>query len=300
VKPLCYVESPFFAMGTACEIKLFAPSHARGEAVIRGLVSEVGRLEKKYSRYQEDSFLSEINRRAEKGKSISVDSETASLIAYISGCYETSAGLFDVTTGALRRIWKPHSGSVLPSQEVIDQCLDSMGWACVLWEAPQLHFSKSGMELDLGGVVKEYAVDRCVALAHEAGIRHGLVNLGGDIRVIGPDPAGQGWSIRIRDPGDPQGFMRTIKLLSGALATSGDYERCLVVEGKRYGHIFNPKTGWPVDFMASVSVVADQCVVAGSVSTIGMLMGEQGISWLAGTGLPHLWVSVEGETGGDL
>jgi FAD:protein FMN transferase len=300
VKPLRYVESPFFAMGTACEIKLYAPSRARGEAVVRQLALEVGRLEKKYSRYLEDSFLSEINRQAEKGESISVDSETASLIGYISGCYETSAGLFDVTTGALRRIWKPLHGNVLPSREVIDQCLDVMGWAYVRWEAPQLHFLKPRMELDLGGVVKEYAVDRCVALAHEAGIRHGLVNLGGDIRVIGPDPAGQGWSIRIRDPRDPQGFMRSIKLSSGALATSGDYERCLVVEGKRYGHIFNPNTGWPVDFMASVSVIADQCIVAGSVATIGMLMGANGVSWLSGTGLPHVWVSVEGEMGGDI
>jgi thiamine biosynthesis lipoprotein len=131
-------------------------------------------------------------------------------------------------------------------------------------------------------------------------VRHGLVNLGGDVGVIGPRPDGAPWRIGIRHPRRPGAVVETLALHAGALATSGDYERCLVVDGRRYGHILSPKTGWPVRHLASASVVADLCVVAGSAATIAVLMEERGPAWLARTGLPHHWVDVHGNTGGSL
>jgi thiamine biosynthesis lipoprotein len=163
-----------------------------------------------------------------------------------------------------------------------------------------LEFPMSGMEIDFGGIVKEYAVDRAAALCQGAGVRHGVINLGGDIKVIGPRADGSPWRIGIRHPRHKEAVMRTILLREGALASSGDYERCLIVDGVRYGHILNPKTGWPVRHLAAVSVIADFCVVAGSASTIAMLKEAGGPAWLESLGLPHLWVDVHGESGGSI
>jgi thiamine biosynthesis lipoprotein len=154
------------------------------------------------------------------------------------------------------------------------------------------------MEIDFGGVVKEYAVDRVTTLCREAGVRHGLVNLGGDVGIVGPRPDGAPWRIGIRHPRRPGEVLETLELRAGALATSGDYERCIVVGGVRYGHILDPRTGWPVRHLASVSVVADLCVVAGSAATIGVLEAERGPAWLEKVGLPHRWVDVHGRSGG--
>ena len=169
----------------------------------------------------------------------------------------------------------------------------------MVWANPILSFPEAGLELDLGGAVKEYAVDRVSSLCWDAGIQHGLINLGGDIKVIGPHPDGTPWAVGIRHPRDPERIARTVYLKRGAMASSGDYERCLVINGRRFGHVLNPKTGWPVSHLASVSVVAEFCVVAGSASTIAMLMEDRGPDWLRSMGVTHYWVDVEGHEGGD-
>ncbi|MBS0484164.1 MAG: FAD:protein FMN transferase [Proteobacteria bacterium] len=262
-------------------------------------MDDVYRLEAKYSRYRADSFLSDINRVAAQSGSIPVDDETAGLLDYAATCYQQSDGLFDITSGILRRAWNFKSGEV-PPQETIRALLEKIGWHKIRWQRPVLAFTVAGMEIDLGGVVKEYAVDRAAALCRDAGIEHGLINLGGDIKIIGPHGDGSPWRIAIRHPRIPGGILHTLLLHSGALASSGDYERCITVNGIRYGHVLNPKTGWPVNYMAAVSVIGEFCVVAGSASTIGMLKGEDGPQWLSELGLPHLWVNVQGESGGPL
>jgi thiamine biosynthesis lipoprotein len=152
------------------------------------------------------------------------------------------------------------------------------------------------MEIDFGGIGKEYAADRTMAAAFDAGIRHGFVNLGGDIRVIGPQPDGRPWRIGIRHPRDPERTIAHLELREGALATSGDYERFFDFEGRRYCHILNPKTGWPPeDSPQSVSVLAPLCTVAGSCSTIAMLHGERAAGYLHAQGLPFLLVDRRGE-----
>ena len=132
------------------------------------------------------------------------------------------------------------------------------------------------------------------------GVRSGFVNLGGDIAIIGPHPDGEAWRIGLQHPRKPGEAMATIGMHSGAVASSGDYERCIVVDGRRYGHILNPRTGWPVAHLAAVTVQGDLCVVAGSASTIALLKEADGPAWLASLGLPHVWVDAEGRTGGPL
>ena len=296
---LKYYRSEFKAMGTPCDIQLFASSKAEAKQAANLAIADVQRLETLYSRYKTDSFLSEINRVAATGGSIRVDDETACLLDYAVTCYEQSDGLFDITSGILRRAWK-FDQAKLPEQSLIDELLEKVGWHKVVWKRPVLTFNVPGIEIDFGGVVKEYAVDRAGALCLSQGIKHGVVNLGGDIKVIGPRDDGSPWRVGIRHPRNKDELLDTLLLYEGALASSGDYERCILVNGVRYGHVLNPKTGWPVRYLAAVSVVGDFCVVAGSASTIAMLKESEGVDWLQDLGLPHLWVDVHGETGGSI
>ncbi len=297
--PLKYYRCEFKAMGTLCEIQLFSVTKAKARKVANAAIADVQRLERLYSRYKPDSLLSKINRVAALGGSITVDVETACLLDYAVTCYQQSDGLFDITSGILRRAWK-FDQDQLPEQSLIDQLLDKVGWHKVIWERPVLTFSIPGMEIDFGGIVKEYAVDRAAALCFSQGIKQGVVNLGGDIKVVGPRADGSPWRIGIKHPYDKEGLLDTLLLHEGALASSGDYERCITVKGIRYGHVLNPKTGWPVRHLAAVSVVGDFCVVAGSASTIAMLKEDKGTEWLTELGLPNLWVDVHGNIGGSI
>ena len=287
----------FKAMGSPCELQLYADNAAKARQMVDLAMADVQRLESRYSRYREDSLLSAINRVALSGGRVTVDEETAGLLNYAATCYRESGGLFDITSGLLRRAWR-FDRSELPDGKQIEALLSRVGWHRLNWNPPVLEFPVAGMEIDLGGVVKEYAADRVAALCREAGVRHGMVNLGGDIRIIGPHPGGSPWRVGIRDPRRKTSIIRTLPLWTGAVASSGDYERCIVVDGERFGHVLNPGTGWPVRHLASVTVVGDLCVVAGSASTIAMLKEKEGPSWLVGLGLPHFWVDVRGKSGG--
>ncbi|MCQ8119669.1 FAD:protein FMN transferase [Methylomonas rosea] len=286
-------------MGTQCEIQLIVSERKQAKRIAELVIADVQRLEGLYSRYRCDSLLSRINKVAAKGGDIIVDDETAGLLSYAATCYQQSDGLFDITSGILRQAWRFESGQ-LPDDQLIKALLKKVGWHKLRWQAPVLEFPLAGMELDFGGIVKEYAVDRAAAIAWNAGARHGFINLGGDIRLIGPRPDGTPWQVGIHHPRQKQALATTLALHNGAVASSGDYERCIIVNGQRYGHILNPKTGWPVRHLASVSVVGEFCVVAGSASTIAMLKEEQGPDWLEQLALPYLWIDVHGNSGGSL
>lgn len=289
----------FKAMGSPCEVQCYATDAAEARRAIDLASAEAQRLEARYSRYRPDSLLSRINRAAAGGGRIAVDAETAGLLDYAEACYRQSDGLFDITSGLLRQAWRFGPGG-LPDPALIESLLGRIGWHRLRWAAPWLEFPEAGLELDFGGVVKEYAADRVAALLAAAGFRQGLVNLGGDIRVVGPHPDGAPWLIGIRHPRVPGALLGSVPLYQGGLASSGDYERCLMVDGVRYGHVLNPRTGWPVRHLAAVSVVGDLCVVAGSASTIAMLKEEDGPAWLDGLGLPHFWMDARGGAGGSL
>lgn len=273
-------------MGSPCELQLYAPTPEFAQHIAQQISADIYRLEQKYSRYRSDSFLSKINQVANVGGSIEIDEETAGLLNYAQTCYELSDGLFDITSGILRRVWKFES-NVLPNDQQIEALLQKIGWQHLHTENSKLTFSKAEMELDFGGIVKEYAADRAATLCLNAGISHGIVNLGGDIKIIGSHPDGKAWRVGIQHPRDKMKIWKTLKLKTGALASSGDYERYFLIDGVRYGHILNPQTGYPVRKLAAVSVVADLCVVAGSAATIAMLKEKDGEKWLKSLGLQH-------------
>jgi len=284
-------------MGTVCEIRTFATDAAVAAAAILKAVREISRLEQKYSRYRQGNFLHRINLAAGDGGAAEIDDEFASLLNFADSCYRQSDGMFDITSGVLRKAWDFKSGQ-LPDAAVVEKLLASVGWHHVTYTDKVIRFGLTGMELDFGGIVKEYAVDRAAAICREHGLRHGVVDMGGDIAVIGPNPSGEGWLVGIQHPRFPDRKIATFELTHGALATSGDYERCLELDGKRYSHILSPKTGRPVQGLSSVSAVAEQCIVAGSVCTTAMLKEARGAAWLEDVGLPHVWVDLDGSIGG--
>jgi thiamine biosynthesis lipoprotein len=264
--------------------------------VAKEVIGDVQTLEARYSRYWPDSLLSRVNRLAGRKDGVVVDGEMAALLDYARTCYEQSDGLFDVTSGILRQAWN-FSGDRLPEQRDIEALLERVGWDKLRWERPVLRFDVPGMELDFGGIGKEYAADRAATRCLERGITAGVVNFGGDLRVIGPHPDGAAWEVGINHPREPGKLLATLSVRSGAVTTSGDYERCIVVDGKRYGHILDPRTGWPVAGLASVSVAAPHALIAGSACTIAMLKAYDGPEWLQSLGLPALWMDVEGRVG---
>ena len=289
----------FKAMGSPCELHLHADSQARFEAVAEAALAEVGRLERKYSRYRDDSLASRINACAGDPDGIDLDEETASLLDYAALAWAQSGGLFDISSGVLRRAWDFRSGR-LPAREEIEALRPLVGWDKVRWHRPRLVLPLPGMQLDFGGYVKEYAADRVAALCRELGLRHGLVDLGGDLAVVGPHPDGSPWRVGIRHPRAPEGAIASLALSAGGIATSGDYERCLIADGKRYSHLLNPKTGRPVSGLASVTVAASHCLIAGTASTVAMLKGRRGAAWLDRLGLPSLRVDAHGNLSGSL
>ena len=284
-------------MGSPCELQIYCTDKRKAQTIADKVISDVLRIEQRYSRYKEESVLSDINRVAEKGGCIAVDEETAALLNYANTCYQQSGGLFDITSGVLRKAWDFKSQTV-PKQADIKKLLKTVGWKKVKLTASAISFAMPGMQLDFGGIGKEYAVDRAATICWQHGVRNGLVNLGGDIKVIGPHPDGKPWLVGVSHPRKAGGLLTRLEVYSGAVASSGDYERCIVINGKRYGHVLNPRTGWPVRGLASVTVVAQQCVIAGSACTVAMLMERQGKRWLKRLGLKYLWVDQDGKVGG--
>lgn len=273
-------------------MQLHVRDEAQWQRACSAAQAEVLRIEGKYSRYRADSVVGRINASAGDAAGIEVDDETAALLDYAATAHEQSEGLFDATSGVLRRVWDFKSQR-LPTQQAIDEVLPLIGWQRLHWQRPRLVLPVAGMQLDFGGFGKEYAADCAAAVLQAGGIRHGLVDLGGDIRVVGPHPDGSPWRIGISHPRAPQTAIALIDLPAGAIASSGDYERYFEIDGVRYSHVLDPRSGWPVQGLAAVSVMAEQCLIAGTATTIAMLRGNAGADWLEELGLPWLAVTAE-------
>lgn len=284
---------PFEAMASRCELRLALPPGADGAALAQVAIDEVRRIERTFSRYRADSIIARINAAA-GGDAVACDDETNALLDYAGVLHASSGGLFDITSGVLRRAWD-FGRPVLPVKAALDALLPLVGWRHVERANGAIRLAQAGMEIDFGGFGKEYAADRAAALLQAAGVRHGYVNLGGDLRIIGPQPDGTAWSIGVQDPRDAAGLAAAIPIASGALATSGDYERFIDVAGTRYCHVLDPRSGMPVSHWRSVSVLGPLAIAAGSCSTIAMLMQEDGLAFLDRSGMAYLAIDQQGQ-----
>ena len=283
----------FTAMATVCSLRLAGLSEATARSLAQQAIAEVRRIEHKYSRYRADSLLSRINQAAGSGSAVEVDEETAYLLDFAAQIHELSGGLFDITSGSLRRVWDFKSGR-LPAPDQLAAVLPCIGWQHVHWSERRIALPRAGMEIDFGGFGKEYATDRVATLLAQAGASSGVVNFGGDLRVLGPRPDGRPWPVGISHPRRARALVASIELPQGALATSGDYERFFELDGRRYCHILDPRTGWPVAHWQSVSVVAPVCLAAGALTTIAMLKEDQALDFLREQGVGFLVVAPDG------
>ena len=273
----------FHAMATPCEVRLETEDAALANAAIGAAEAEARRIESKFSRYKADSVIGLIN--SSGGKEIAVDAETSHLLDFADQCFTVSDGLFDITSGVLRRIWKFDGSDRVPSDTQVTELRKLIGWRKVKWKHPLIQLP-AGMEIDLGGLAKEYAVDKALAAIREITPLPALVNFGGDLRVSGPRQYGTRWNVAIESVEKSGELAGMIELADGALATSGDARRFLLKNGVRYGHILNPRSGKPVDHAPrSVTVAASTCIEAGMIATLAMLQGSRAEAFLKREGV---------------
>jgi thiamine biosynthesis lipoprotein len=284
----------FHAMASDHELLLWCDEAARAAAAADAAIVDVRRIEAKYSRYRDDSVTSRINQAA-GGAPVAIDAETASLLRYADLCHAMSGGLFDITSGVLRRAWDfKRTPPELPDAATLASALALVGWRDVERSETTIRLPRAGMEIDFGGIGKEYAADRAATILVEHGVAHALVNLGGDVRIAGPQADGAPWRVGIKHPRAPGGVIASVALSAGAIATSGDYERYFEIGGHRFCHLLDPHTGYPVEHLQSVSVIAPLCVVAGSLATIAMLCADKGCAFLDAQRVDYLAVAPDG------
>ena len=281
------------------------------------------RIQNKFSRYNPASIIGAINRHPDK--TTPIDQETSQLFTLATELYQLTDGMFDITAGVLNTIWQfkkksgPHASgshaSAAPTQAEVDKTVALVGWDKVTHKVAHDTTSPSatitmrpGMQLDLGGIGKEYAVDRAARIIKQHEEVPVLINFGGDIIATGPpinpdSGAPSHWQVAIHDPtqkndgatGAPAQAPVQIALENGAVATSGDSFASLTIQNKRYSHIINPKTGYPiVSRYRSITVLAATCIAAGALATTAYLKQEAGEAFLTAQGLPYYLLGADG------
>ncbi|HUF12854.1 MAG TPA: FAD:protein FMN transferase [Longimicrobiales bacterium] len=282
-------------MGTMLRVVAWESDPDTAAAVLRAARAEVVRVDSLMSTYRDDSDLSRVNRAAGTGEWTHVSPETLEVLLASLEYARSSDGAFDPTVGPLVDVWGFYreSGAMPPAA-----ALDSAG-ALVDWRRVEVRadvrlvrLPLAGMRLDFGAIAKGYAVDLALAAARRAGAGRAMIDLGGNIGVLGDAPAGESWPFGLRHPRHPESSFAVIAAESGVVATSGDYERYFVHDGVRYAHIVDPRTGWPVQGVASVSVLAPTGVASDALSTTLFVLGvERGCAVAAGLpGVAAVWV----------
>jgi thiamine biosynthesis lipoprotein len=278
----------FGAMACPCEVLIESTPERVARSLLGAVAACAWRIEERFSRYRPGNIVHQIN--TSDGAPVSVGDETANLLDYAAQLTELSDGAFDITAGVLRQCWTFDGDDRVPSQEQIDSIRELIGWDKVIWRRPVLQM-RPNMQIDFGGIGKEYAVDLAAKAAHALapGISC-LINFGGDIAAGTARREGKPWLVGIESSQRQGVATKTIALRTGALATSGDSRRFVLKDGKRYSHVLDARTGWPVvDAPRSVTVLADTCTQAGTFSTLALLRGAEAESFLKAQGV-RFWL----------
>jgi len=270
-------KGTFMAMASPCDVLIEVEDKTAAQQILDAIATEAWRIEDKFSRYKKDNIIYQVNHSM--GAAVRVDEETARLLNFADELFQLSEGMFDVTSGVLRQLWTFDGSDNLAKVDEVNEIMNRIGWQKVKWDGDSVTLP-AGMEIDLGGIGKEYAVDRCVQIARQMTNDSVLVNFGGDLAVTTARKNNAYWSVGRLVTGSDEAYSM-FQLYKGAIATSGDAHRYLLKDGIRYSHILNPKTGWPVTGSPhTVSVAAATCVEAGMLSTLAMLQGEQAEAFL--------------------
>jgi thiamine biosynthesis lipoprotein len=266
LKPLKQTE---MIMGTLVEITVIPAN----EKAIREAFEALKKVDALMSTYKEDSEISILNR---EGKA-QVSEETLEVIEDAIKFSNLTDGAFDITCRPLINLWKKaKKEEKVPTEEEIEEAISLVGYQRIILEGNQIRLEKKGMQIDLGGIAKGYAVDKAIEALKKNNIKRALVNAGGDLYALGTDRQGEKWQIGVQDPREEDKIIDIIKVKDRAVATSGDYRRYFTLEGKRFSHIVNPKTGLTVqDVPMSVTIVGPGATTTDALSTGVFVLGPE-------------------------
>ncbi|MFH1477605.1 MAG: FAD:protein FMN transferase [Verrucomicrobiota bacterium] len=265
-------------MGTLGSVSLSASEANRmGEAT--AIVTNVlSNLEKRCSVYRLESELSRLNAQG-ANRPLPVSRELREILALAKAYGDLSGGAFDVTIGPIMKLWGFNQNRIPANPLTPDQIrpfLDKIGYRHIVLSNDTVCLDQADIQVDLGGIVKGYAVDRCCAELLNRGLSNALVNFGGNMRALGAPAKDRAWKIAVRNPFRPDQSLGTLCLSNGqAVATSGNYERFVTLHGRRYGHIMDPRTGFPASGMAGVTVLAQTAADADALSTMLFVQGTR-------------------------
>lgn len=236
------------------------------------------------SLYRPESDIGRLNRLAAPQETPVRDS-TAAVLRESLRVARASHGVLDVTISPLLALWGFHSlRREAPGPRQLETALALVDYRRVRLDdaTGAVRLARPGMQLDFGGVAKGYAVDQAVEALQQHGVRHGMVNAGGDLRFLGTHPDGNPWVVGVQHPLAPSRLLLALSLDGGAIATSGNYLRYRVYNGRRYGHLLHPQRGYPADTALSVTVIAPTAMRADALATAALVMGHDGMAWLRG------------------
>ncbi|MCX5666026.1 MAG: FAD:protein FMN transferase [Candidatus Omnitrophica bacterium] len=285
------VEDSRFFMGTVVQIKVSIDPAKYGEVRAKDAIGrafdEIKRIEDIYSVYKDESEISRIN-RLRKNERLQISDGVFNLIRKTLDYSERTGGAFDITVKPLVDLWSGvKKANKLPDEYELKRALGRVGFKSVVLDevARTIHFKKDKMSIDLGGAAKGYASDRAVRVLEENGIDNALVNSGGDMYCLGKRTAHELWKVGVQHPRDRNRTFLEIRLKDRAIDTSGDYERYFTIDGKRYSHIIDPRTGYPIgDDVVSASVIAPDSTTADILATAMCILGEKGFDIIKKSG----------------
>ena len=266
----------FHALGTKCSIKFKLADDRRALTFAADALGWIGAFEEKFSRYRPTSLISRINAAAGGGW-IETDSEMEHLLNLADDLHHRTNGILDPTLLPLLRVWDWKSvHKKLPEKSEVSAALALTGWGKVQRRPGSVRLPEAGMGLDFGGFGKEYAVDQLAQLARQRGITDALIDLGRDVFALGGNGSHPFWHVGIEDGLKPGHCWGGLAVTNHAVCSSGDYVRQFIHNGIRYGHILDPRTGWPVaNGMRAVTVIAPSCLEAGVYSTAAFILGAR-------------------------
>lgn len=265
-----------FLMGTMVEITAVGNERDCQRAISLAF-DEIKRIDKLMNVYDRESEISQINQAAGK-RSVVVSAETLEVIERSLKYAQLTDGALDISVSPIMELWGFGSDSNrVPSDDELAEKLSLVDYKKITVDSSNstVKLESPGMKIDVSGIAKGYAVDRAVQVMKDSGIRNMLVNAGGDIYAMGSPPRRGSWNIGIRHPRNNADLLGVVKLKDKAVATSGDYENFFQVDGERYCHIMNPRTGRPVSGIMSVTIVADNTADVDALATAVFPLGAE-------------------------
>jgi len=271
-----------FIMGTLVEITVREPDQRKAQSAISLAFDEMRRLEKLMSTHLPDSEISRLNAKAGAKASLTASPEVLEVIR--RGIYwgNQSNGALDISIGPVSRLWKfDNDNPTIPDTKRLAEAVGLVNFREIKIDKSNVRLKQPGMSLNLGAIAKGYAVDKAMKVLEKNGVRHALINAGGDLKVMGQRKDGQPWNIGLQHPRQPEKMIASFALSDGAIATSGDYQKYFIKENTRYHHILNPKTGYPVSGVMSATVVTETVMDADALSTALFVMGtKKGLAFI--------------------